>query len=190
MKEPRTKKEKRADLVEKARKKKEQRKRTRLGWRGPKTSDSWTGPAKLDSGEEYGSCTKPDGEIGISFDTPTENPEVWVARGCPRRLPAPEPAPELELEPAPVPEDKLQKLNDAMFAAASEGDEEAVRRCLRDGVDPNAADGDGQTALLHADRIGRTALMFAAVKNQVGCMAVLGEAGADVDKADEYGLRH
>ena len=41
---------------------------------------------------------------------------------------------------------KEEKLNAALIDAASAGDDEAVRRCLRDGVDPNAADEDGDTA--------------------------------------------
>ena len=74
-------------------------------------------------------------------------------------------------------EDKKQKPNAALIAAAKAGDEEAVRRCLRDGADPNAADGDGQTALIHAT-----------MKNQVGCMEALAEAGPDLDKAGVGGV--
>ena len=67
-----------------------------------------------------------------------------------------------------------EELHEALIAAARAGDAEAVVRCLRDGADPNAADGDGQTALY-----------CAAMRNQVGCLEVLGEAGADLDKAED-----
>jgi hypothetical protein len=74
--------------------------------------------------------------------------------------------------PAALTEEEKRKLNAALIDAADEGDAEAVRRCLLDGADPNAADGGGQTALFHA-----------AGENQVGCLEVLCEAGADLDKA-------
>ena len=51
-----------------------------------------------------------------------------------------------------------------------------MQRCLRDGADPHAADGNG-----------RTGLWWAARKNQVGCMEALCEAGADIDHADGSG---
>jgi len=70
-------------------------------------------------------------------------------------------------------EEKIEMMSAALIRAARAGDAEAVRRGLRDGADPNAADGSG-----------RTALYWAALKNQVGCMEVLGEAEADLDKAD------
>ena len=85
-------------------------------------------------------------------------------------------------EPAPAPAapavltKEERKLNKALRKAAKAGDVEAVRRCLRDGADPNAA-----------DRGGHTALYNAAYETQVGCLEALCEAGADLDKAARNG---
>ena len=101
--------------------------------------------------------------------------------------PEPEPEPDLaEAEPEPglaepeperaLTEEEKEELNDALCEAARAGNAEAVRRCLQDGADPNAADG-----------FEMTALYYAAQMNQVGCMEALVEAGVDVDKADGLG---
>ena len=70
-------------------------------------------------------------------------------------------------------EEEKQEQIGALITAADAGDAEAVRRCLRDGADPNAADGNGCTALFNA-----------AWKNQVGCLEALCDAGANLDTAD------
>jgi len=54
-----------------------------------------------------------------------------------------------------------------------DGDVEAVRRCLAEGVDPNAVGKEGETALY-----------FAAQKNQIECMEALRSAGAELDKGN------
>jgi ankyrin repeat protein len=64
----------------------------------------------------------------------------------------------------------------AMEEAVKAGKVVEVKEILEDGADPNAADGVGQTALINA-----------AGYNQVGCMEALGEAGADLDKANVHG---
>ena len=99
-------------------------------------------------------------------------------------LAEPEPEPDLA-EPEPEPESALteeekKELNAALTKAAEAGDVEAVRRGLRDGADPNAADQE-------ATKYGNTALIGAAKRDQVGCMEVLSEAGAALDKANAVG---
>ena len=100
----------------------------------------------------------------------------------PQPQPQPQPQPEREPEPEPEPEPEgkkemeRKKLNAALMDAAKNSDVEAVRRCLRDGADPNAA-----------GEYGNTALQNTADKNHLGCMGVLADAEADLDKADEDG---
>ena len=100
----------------------------------------------------------------------------------PEPQPQPQPQPEREPEPEPEPEPEgkkemeRKKLNAALMDAAKNSDVEAVRRCLRDGADPNAA-----------GEYGNTALQNTADKNHLGCMGVLADAEADLDKADEDG---
>ena len=57
-----------------------------------------------------------------------------------------EPEPEAGLQQVPATE-KLQELQAVLIAVARAGDVEAVRRCLRDGADPNATDEYRMTAL-------------------------------------------
>lgn len=60
-----------------------------------------------------------------------------------------------------------------LVAAARAGDEKAVRRLLDAGVDPDASDGDGRTAVTHAAYGGHASVVHALL-----------EAGADVDRQD------
>ena len=68
-----------------------------------------------------------------------------------------------------------KKLNGALIQAATEGDAEAVRRCLRDGADANAAASD-TTALLEAVKNAGGAEEHTAIVN------LLLEASADPDR--------
>jgi len=66
----------------------------------------------------------------------------------------------------------LAPLNTVMREAALVGNEEEVKRCLREGADPNSVDERNNDM---------TALFMAAWKGHIECMAALLEAGADID---------
>jgi len=103
----------------------------------------------------------------------------------------------------------LKKAQDALFAAAKQGDAGQVRAQLQAGADVNAHDSAQRTALLHAvrggqlaavralieagagldarDQDGRTALMEAARRKEAMPALDLVAAGADVNIADKDG---
>ncbi|HGM5492448.1 TPA: ankyrin repeat domain-containing protein [Serratia fonticola] len=58
--------------------------------------------------------------------------------------------------------------------AAEQGDDEALKSCLSKGVDINAA-----------NRQGRTAITIASLNKHYDCVALLIAAGADIDKQDQ-----
>lgn len=95
----------------------------------------------------------------------------------------------------------LAAMPDAEFLKICEqGSPAAVAQALKDGANPNAADKDGETALLKAayysqagaavnaaDTQGKTALMYAASKGNTQVVRLLLEAGADVNFANRRG---
>ncbi len=95
----------------------------------------------------------------------------------------------------------LAAMPDAEFLKLCEqGSPAAVAQALKDGANPNAADKDGETALLKAayysqagaavnaaDTQGKTALMYAASKGNTQVVRLLLEAGADVNFANRRG---
>src|SRR3989338_1260294 len=75
---------------------------------------------------------------------------------------------------------------------ASSGDEEAVKYCLSHGRDPNAPDSEGIYSIavppISRDFLGRTPptpLLQAIISKQLGCTALLLEAGADPHLSSE-----
>ena len=101
-------------------------------------------------------CAKQEGEVKAAGAL-----EAWIAeRGS----------------VAEVAEMQRKEKQRPLLDATRAGDGEAVRRCLRDGAGPNAADWSGMTAL-----------QSAAQMNEAGGMEALAEAGADLDKADGDG---
>ena len=92
----------------------------------------------------------------------------------------------------------LAAMPDAEFLKICEqGSPAAVAQALKDGANPNAADKDGETALLKAayysqagaavnaaDTQGKTALMYAASGGNTQVVRLLLEAGADVNFAN------
>jgi ankyrin repeat protein len=72
---------------------------------------------------------------------------------------------------------KMLLIDQALLIAANTGDADEVRRCLRDGADPNAQ--------IPGWRL--TALYIAATENHVRCMEALAEAGGDLDQANVDG---
>ena len=75
---------------------------------------------------------------------------------------------------------------------ASSGDEEAVKYCLSHGRDPNAPDSEGIYSIavppISRDFLGRTPptpLLQAIISKQLGCAALLLEAGADPHLSSE-----
>jgi ankyrin repeat protein len=103
----------------------------------------------------------------------------------------------------------IKKAQDALFAAAKQGDVRQIRAQLQAGADMNARDGGQRTALLHAvrggqlaavralieagaaldirDQDGGTALMEAARRKEAMPALDLVAAGADVNVADKNG---
>jgi ankyrin repeat protein len=70
----------------------------------------------------------------------------------------------------------IKKAQDALVAAAKQGDVSQIRAQLQAGADVNARDGGGRTALLHAVRGGQLAAVRALI-----------EAGAGLDERDQDG---
>ena len=79
-------------------------------------------------------------------------------------------------------------LDKSLVDAAMAGDAEAVQRCLRDGADPNAADGDGYTApCTHPSTgrdTGRVTALDVTKKQGMAEMATTPEAEAWIQTRD------
>jgi hypothetical protein len=67
-----------------------------------------------------------------------------------------------------------QELITAFLFAAEQGDSDALKKCLANGVDINTT-----------NRQGRTAITLASLNKHYDCVALLISAGADVDKQDQ-----
>lgn len=133
-------------------------------------------------------------EAPASTETPRSEPAP-----APPPAPAPSAAANVELPPM-TPE--------AFREAAFNGDEEAVARALQAGIDPNATDDEGRTALMLAafngctaicrrligagaqvdamDKVNRTPLMFASTGPAADTVRVLLDAGAKINLSDTH----
>jgi len=121
-------------------------------------------------------------------------------------VPPPPPPP----APVPPPPTRASATSQALFVAAKKGNVESVKRILQAGVDVNASDADGWTALMFAtfkghkevvqvlldaganvnaqSQDGTTPLMTATFRNHPGVVQMLMDAGADQKKENSTGV--